>query len=100
MCSDSACTSGTNRTFDTEGDVGQNTSIAIGDDGNPLISYYDDTNDYLELYVCDNPTCSSGTNLTLDTDGGQYTSIVIGDDGNPVISHHDSSGFDLEVYVR
>ena len=72
-------------------------SVAIGDDGNPVISHYDATNDDLELYVCANAACSSGTNETLVPAGdvGNYTSVAIGDDGNPVISHHDSTGDDL-----
>jgi len=51
--------------------------------------------------VCDNPTCTTGTNLTLETAGnvGHYTSVAIGADGNPVISHTDLSNDDLELYV-
>ena len=55
----------------------------------------------MELFVCDNPTCTAGTNRTLVTTGnvGNYTSIAIGSDGNPVISHQDSTNFDLELYM-
>jgi len=85
-------------TLETDGNVGEYTSVAIGDDGNPVISHYDTTNDDLELYVCADAACSSGTNVTLETTGnvGSYTSLAIGDDGNPVISHYDSTNDDLE----
>jgi hypothetical protein len=98
VCADAACSSGTNVTLETTDNVGLDTSVAIGDDGNPVISYYDYTNGDLELYVCADAACSSGTNVTLETTGkvGLDTSVAIGDDGNPVISHHDNTNFDLE----
>ena len=93
-----------NYTLETADDVGFSTSIAIGADGNPVISHHDGTdaaNGDLELYVCDNPTCTTGTNQTLVTTDnvGWYTSIAIGADGNPVISHRDGTNDDLELYV-
>ena len=90
-----------NRTLEESGDVGWFSSVAIGADGNPIISHQDATNGDLELYVCDNPTCASGTNQTLETTGnvGAYSSVAIGADGNPVISHQDVSNNDLELYV-
>ena len=90
--------SGTNVELETTGNVGRWTSLAIGDDGNPVISHYDTSNGDLELYVCDDAECSSGTNVTLETTDnvGSYTSVAIGDDGNPVISHYDSTNDDLE----
>ena len=88
-------------TLETTGDVGWDTSIAIGVDGNPVISHYDATNGDLELYVCDDPACSSGTNVNLETDGnvGFRGSLVIGVTGNPIISHMDRANEDLELYV-
>ena len=66
-----------------------------------IISHHDFTNDDLELYVCDDPACTSGTNQTLETTGnvGFDTSIAIGDDGNPIISHHDWGNGDLAVAI-
>ena len=94
-----------NYTLETTGNVGYFTSVAIGADGNPVISHRDTTNDDLELYVCDDPACTTGTNQTLETAGdvGYYTSVAIGVDGNPIVSHFaNPSDFrhgDLELYV-
>ena len=90
-----------NRTLVTAGNVGLYSSVAIGVDGNPVISHSDNTNFDLELYVCDDPTCASGTNQTLVTEGfvGEYSSVVIGADGNPIIGHYDVSNTDLELAV-
>jgi hypothetical protein len=70
------------------------TSIAIGTDGFPVISYYDNINGDLKVAHCDSIGCSSPTITTVDADGfsgdtGLYTSIAIGSDGFPVISYHD-----------
>ena len=112
VCDDPACTTGTKRTLGVadpaipEGWEGYFTSIAIGDDGNPVISHGGPFSG-LHLYVCDDPTCTTGTNRTLATSSlnscggspidvgeepdyctaGQFTSVAIGADGNPVISH-------------
>ena len=41
-----------NYTLETVGYFGSNPSVAIGADGNPIISYHDASNGDLELYVC------------------------------------------------
>jgi hypothetical protein len=86
-------------TLDSNGQVGAETSIAIGIDGNPIISYYDDTNRDLKVAACDNPTCTTSTNSTIDSNGvvGRYTSIAIGSNGNPIISYLDNTNRDLKV---
>jgi hypothetical protein len=88
--------------IDSTNDVGQYTSIAIGTDGNPVISYYDNTDKTLKVYHCTDTSCSSGDDYTVDSPGGagagQYSSIAIGTDGNPVISYYDYANYALKVY--
>jgi len=90
-----------NTVLESTGTVGYYPSVAIGDDGNPVIAHYDWGNEDLEIYVCDDAACTSGTNTTLETAGtvGYYPSVAIGDDGNPVIAHYDGTDDDLEIYV-
>jgi hypothetical protein len=90
----------TNTTIDSNGSVGANTSIGIGTNGNPIISYTDATNQDLKVAACDNPTCTTSTNTTIDSNGvvGWYSSIAIGTNGNPVISYYDATNQDLKVF--
>jgi hypothetical protein len=111
-CNNPTCTGATegdrstNATIDSNGSVGTDTSITIGTNGNPIISYYDETNNDLKIAVCNNPTCTGiaegdrSTNTTIDSNGnvGYYTSIAIGTNGNPIISYFDVTNFDLKVF--
>ena len=86
-------------TIDSADIVGLYTSIAIGTNGNPIISYYDFTNSALKVAACNNPTCTTSTNTTIDNnnDVGAYTSIAIGTNGNPIISYWDGGNLDLKI---
>jgi hypothetical protein len=105
-CNNPTCTGATelerstNTTIDSGGAVGGYTSIAIGTNGNPIISYYDQDNSALKVTACNNPTCTTSTNTTIDSAGvvGQYTSIAIGINGNPIISYYDITNQDLKVF--
>jgi len=92
-CSDPACTAATTSTVDTggAGAVGRDTSIAIGNDDLPIISYRDSTASSLKVAHCNNATCTSFTTATVDTGGtnavGAFTSIAVGSDGLPIIAY-------------
>ena len=102
MCDDPACASGIKHRLVTAADVvGHFTSVMIGVDSNPFIRHQNQTDGDLELYACDDPTCTIGTNQTLETTDnyGFFTSVAIGVDGNPVISHQDQTNADLQLAV-
>ncbi|MDA0300773.1 MAG: hypothetical protein O3B40_10150, partial [Actinobacteria bacterium] len=87
-------------TVDSAGDVGRYTSIAIRDNGNPVISYYAAANTALKVAACTTADCTgTPTITTVDSAGdvGRYTSIAIGDNGYPVISYIDRDNTALKV---
>jgi len=100
-CGNAACSAGNTITsVDTAGMVGDWSSIAIGADGLPIISYWDDTNSDLKVAKCGNAACSAGNTITsVDTAGsvGDFSSIAIGADGLPIISYRDGIPADLKV---
>jgi hypothetical protein len=100
-CSTADCSgTPTITTIDSDGDVGGYTSIEIGDNGYPIISYNDATNTALKVAACTTTGCTgTPTITTIDSTGtvGTYTSIAIGNNGNPIISYHDGGNSDLKV---
>jgi hypothetical protein len=79
--------------------VGEYSSIAVGTDGFPVISYYNSTDRALMVAKCSNPSCLPAPKIT-PVDGalvGEYTSIAIGTDGLPVISYYDAAAQALKV---
>ena len=102
-CSEIDCSntgSNTITTMDSGGILGEYTSITIGTDGLPIISYYDNaTKNNLKVAHCSNISCSSSTLTTVDSTGdvGLYTSIAIGTDGLPIISYWDADNYNLKV---
>ena len=86
--------------------VGVDTSVALGTDGLPIISYaagHFDLPDFFdkELRVahCNDLECSSATITTIDSAGevGTFSSIAIGVDGLTVISYYDETNEDLKI---
>jgi hypothetical protein len=77
-------------TVDNAGDVGRHTSITIGTDGFPVISYLGVPNT-LKVAKCVNEACTgTSTITTVDPATGTnsiFSSVVIGADGFPVISY-------------
>ena len=98
-CSNKACTAATVTTVDSAGDVGSGSSVTIGSDGLPIVSYYDYTTTSLETAHCSDSSCTSATITTIDTglDAGLYSSITIGPDGLAMVTFLDDTDEDLEV---
>lgn len=99
-CTNLACTAAGLTTPDTSGNVGASqTSITVGTDGFPLISYYDGTNKNLVVMHCTTVTCSGDTTTALDSTGdvGQDSSIAIGADGLGLVSYRDATNVHLKV---
>jgi len=102
-CTNADCTgTPTITTVDSDGIVGRHSSIAIGDNGYPVISYWDNTSGHLKVAACTTTDCTgTPTITTVDSDGivGQFTSIAIGDNGYPVISYEDTSSWP-NIYLK
>ncbi|HXV32479.1 MAG TPA: hypothetical protein VD769_00615 [Gaiellaceae bacterium] len=100
-CGDAACTSGNEINVGDSGPVGADTdtSIAIGSDGLPVVSYYDSDDGDLMILHCANATCGAGTATAVDTDWwvGEFSSLAVGTDGFPVVSYRDGTNGDLKV---
>ena len=104
-CNDPACAPGgetISTVDDPTNDVGTHSSIALGTDGFPVISYYDATAGALKVARCDDAACAPGgeTITAVDdpvNDVGLFTSLAIGSDGFPVISYRDATARNLKV---
>ena len=102
-CGNAACTSGNvTNVIDNAFFVGQFTSIAIGADGLPVVSYYHDIG-RLKVAKCGDAACTPATNVVsivdspLNTSVGRYTSLAVPADGLPIISYHDLSNGALKI---
>lgn len=85
--------------IDALGNVGSHTSLAFGPDGQPAISYYDQTSGNLKFVrysVGPGWTFSTVDDGGVSDDVGQYTSLAFGPDGQPVISYYDVTNGDLK----
>jgi hypothetical protein len=105
-CGNANCSRGNAiQTLDSEGDVGQSTSLKLASNGSPTMSYYDVTNGDLKVAICDPgqplakvptiPCQEKQYNLiqTVDSykDIGQNSSLVLDANNNPVISYYYTS---------
>lgn len=72
---------------------GSYTSIAIGSDGLPVLSYYDATNRDLKVAHCRDSACTDTTippsAIVVTGDVGRFSSIAIGANGLPIVSFLD-----------
>jgi len=80
-------------------EYGGPSSIAIGDDGAPVISYRDANSQTLNVAKCTSTLCTAASIVVVDSlnDTGWYSSIAIGSDGLPVISYYDRTAGALKV---
>ena len=74
-------------------------SLAIGADGLPLVSYLDNANVDLKVAHCNDIACATSTATTIASTGnvGLYTSLTIGADGLGLVSFRDASASVLDV---
>jgi len=82
------------------------TSLVVPGSGNPVISYFKNdsasatnpTSGSLNVFACDDPDCSTGTNTVVDSSGvtGQGSAMALVD-GLPVIAYYDRSNQDLKL---
>jgi hypothetical protein len=95
ICGDTTCSPGLRvvRTLDT-GNLGLFSGVALRADNTPLVTYFEFNTGQTRLYVCNDPTCASGTIRTI-TASPSYTpsGIRIRSNGSPMIALRDYVGF-------
>lgn len=87
-CGDANCTSGNSITKpDVTGNTGWDTSLQIDSMGNPVVSYFSNTDSAMKLLHCTNANCS-GINTVQKPDilSRRLTSMALDAAGNPVIA--------------
>jgi hypothetical protein len=78
-CADDLCSSRTTDTLDWSGDVGYNTDIAVDSRNAAFISYYDQTNTKVKLYVENTVAAVTVAAVTPDnapTTGGDSITVT------------------------
>jgi hypothetical protein len=98
-CGNAACNSGNTITTVDSGGVGAGSSITVGADGLPLISYSANTNE-LRVIRCGNEACSSDNSISTvdtippnpETRSVAGTSVTIGVAGLPLVTYDISDG--------
>jgi len=92
-CNDANCAGGGESITspDTDGDVGQFTSLKLDSAGNPVVSYFDNTNEHLKVLHCENPQCKGAVSEAIVDDFGDVTmpSLRLDANDNPVIAYSD-----------
>ena len=100
-CGNLACTEGNSISVaDSTGAVNSDTSIWIGIDGLPIVSYHDFFDSFLKVLHCGDAVCSTENTFqwvqNIDADGFD-SSLAIGVDGNPIVSFHGTDATELVV---
>ena len=89
ICGDATCSNAApvvTRTLDS-GSIGTFSVLALRADNTPLVSYFEFSSGQTRLYVCNDPSCASGTIRTI-TASPSYTpsALRIRPNGTPVIT--------------
>jgi predicted regulator of Ras-like GTPase activity (Roadblock/LC7/MglB family) len=94
-CATAICTSALISAIDDPG-LGHrfDTSIAIGNDGLPVVAYVDQNIGHLKVLKCNDEACAGGDETVTIVDGAEsyvaaFPSMAVGLDGLPVISYRD-----------
>ena len=98
-CDSTDCSTSTITNYstpDTSGTTaGNNADITLGADGLAIISRFDDDANRVEVWHCDDITCSSVTTTANATSAGRFNSIAIGADGKAIVAYRRFSANDL-----
>jgi len=95
-CANLACSTSQTHTVVSSGTVADDqTSVTVGTDGLPLISYVDNGN--LRIAHCADVSCTSVTSNAIDATTVGYSSLAVGADGLPLESYLDNANGDLQV---
>jgi len=94
-------------TVDAAGRVGVYTSIAVGANGDPMISYYDSTNGDLKFAICDLSASANGNcddagdwrTVKVERPGGLFSSIAVDAGGDPMISYYETTYLNLKFAI-
>ncbi len=90
MSSDAPAVEWNIETVDSVSSVGSHTDLVLDGEGNPHISYYDETNRDLKYAFFDGDAWQVETVDSVNMTG-QYTSLVLDRSGNPRISYSDAT---------
>jgi len=99
---DSACTTPANTEVDMDGQGGtvEEHDMKLNSvNGYPVIAFFDETNDDLEVVRCNDATCTSTTTTTIDSSGdvGRTPSLQLDSNNYPVIAYHYNTSQDLKI---
>jgi hypothetical protein len=97
-CDGSSCTGeDTAITVVAEDILGDNLSLALGNDGFPVIAYNGNQGPSLKVIKCNDSACAGLGEIVsivddMGEDPGSYPSIAVRADGNPIIAYWDRVG--------
>jgi hypothetical protein len=83
--------------IDSTDSVGQFPAIAVGEDGLPIIAYFDLSENTLRAAHCNNVLCLTSTIYDLPGTYGEAVAIAIPSDGMPIITFSENTSGSLRV---